>query len=352
MKKKLYRILDANINRASEGIRVLEDLARFYFDERAISKSLKEIRHGIRKKVMDMMPEFVYARDAENDVGVSISRELDIDDKSNLIELVAANFKRIQEALRTIEENLKVVGMYDLSKDYEEYRFKTYTLEKEYFSLVMGAEKIKKLDTDLYCLTGEEYSNGRKNIEVVNDLVRSGVKIIQYREKDKPLKEKYNECMEIREVTRKTGVTFIINDNIDIALMVGADGVHIGQDDLPIEKVRELVGDRFIIGLSTHNPEQALDAVKKGADYIGVGPIYKTYTKKDVCEPVGLDYLDFVAKNINIPFVAIGGIKEHNMYEVLAHGARCIAMVTEIVGAQNIGKKIEIIKEKMLRGAV
>jgi thiamine-phosphate pyrophosphorylase len=130
-------------------------------------------------------------------------------------------------------------------------------------------------------------------------------------------------------------------------MLVKADGIHLGQDDLPVEKVRELVGSEMIIGLSTHSPEQAQDAVRRGADYIGVGPIYRTYTKKDVCEPVGLEYLDYVVKSINIPFVAIGGIKESNMDEVISRGAKCVAMVTEIVGAENIEQKILNIRHKL-----
>lgn len=352
MRNKIYRLVDANINRASEGIRVLEDLARFCFDDRVISKRLKEIRHEIRKRANDMVPNFLEQRDSVNDVGLAISGELNIDDKSNLTEIVCANFKRAQEALRTIEENLKAIDRYELSKAYENIRFQVYAVEKDYFSLISGEEKKEKLKTDLYCITAQEYSNGRSNMEVVTEMIRADVKIIQYREKDKSLKEKYNECKAIRELTRKAGVTFIVNDDLDLALMVGADGVHIGQDDLPIEKVRELSGDRFIIGVSTHSPDQAIDAQKRGADYIGVGPIYKTYTKKDVCEPVGLGYLDFVVKNIDIPYVAIGGIKEHNLHEVLSHGARCVAMVTEIVGAEDIAGKIKKIKDRISEGVV
>lgn len=208
------------------------------------------------------------------------------------------------------------------------------------------------LDTDLYCITSEEHSRGRNNIEVVGEMIKAGVKVIQYREKEKKLLHKYNECMKIRAMTKEAGVTFIVNDHIDIAILVKADGVHIGQDDLPIEKVRELVGEDMIIGVSTHSPEQAEDAVRRGADYIGVGPIYRTYTKKDVCEPVGLEYLSYVVQNLSIPYVAIGGIKQHNMYEVIECGAKCIAMVTEIVGADNIGEKIRDIKENMRRGAL
>ena len=200
------------------------------------------------------------------------------------------------------------------------------------------------LNTDIYAITAEEYSLGRSNIEVVNELVKAGIKIIQYREKEKKKLYQFEECKVIREITKAAGVTFIVNDNVDLALLVGADGVHVGQNDLPVEEVRRLVGDQMMIGLSTHSPEQARDAVKRGADYIGVGPIFATKTKKDVCDPVGLEYLEYVVKNTDIPFVAIGGIKEFNVKEVKDRGASCIAMVTEIVGAQDISGKINSIR--------
>jgi thiamine-phosphate pyrophosphorylase len=211
----------------------------------------------------------------------------------------------------------------------------------------MKKRKENILDTDIYCITGEKFSLGRTNIQVVKEMIEVGIKVIQYREKEKKDLYKYQECLKIREMTREAGVTFIIDDDIDIALLVKADGVHIGQEDLPIEKVRELVGEDMIIGVSTHSPEQARKAVEKGADYIGVGPIFRTFTKEDVCDPVGLEYLDFVVKNIDIPFVAIGGIKEHNIQEVARHGARCICMVTEILEAPDIKKKIKALREKI-----
>ena len=198
---------------------------------------------------------------------------------------------------------------------------------------------IKALPAGIYGITAEIYSNGRKNTDVVREMLLGGIKIIQYREKEeKSIREKYNECMEIRKMTRDAGALFLVNDFIDIALLADADGVHIGQDDLPVAEVRKLIGDK-IIGVSTHSPEQALKALSDGADYIGVGPIYKTYTKKNVCEPVNLSYLDYVLQNINLSSVAIGGIKEHNIREVLKHGAKTVALVTEIVGADDIAGK-------------
>lgn len=203
------------------------------------------------------------------------------------------------------------------------------------------------LDTDLYCITAEEYSLGRSNIDVVNQMIAAGVKLIQYREKEKSMKEKYDECVQIRNITRAAGVTFIVNDHVDLAMAVEADGIHVGQDDLPVSEIRRLTGGKMAIGLSTHSPAQAIDAVEKGADYIGVGPVFKTFTKKDVCDPVGFEYLEYVVNNIDIPFVAIGGIKEDNVFEIIKRGARCVAMVTEIVGAQDIGKKITAIRNKI-----
>ncbi|WP_027338846.1 thiamine phosphate synthase [Halonatronum saccharophilum] len=202
-------------------------------------------------------------------------------------------------------------------------------------------DKCRNLNTDLYCITAEKFSKGRSNVEVIREMIDGGIKIIQYREKEKKMLYKYQECLKIREMTKKAGVSFIINDDIALALAIGADGVHIGQEDLPIEEVRKIVGEEMIIGLSTHSPKEAREAENRGADYIGVGPIFKTYTKEDVCDPVGLEYLDYVVENINIPFVAIGGIKEHNIKTVSKRGAKTICMVTEIVGSESIKEKIE-----------
>jgi thiamine-phosphate pyrophosphorylase len=192
----------------------------------------------------------------------------------------------------------------------------------------------------LYGLTAEKFSLGRRNADVVQAMLDGGIRIIQYREKTKKMGLKYEECLQLRAMTREAGAAFIVNDDIDLALLVGADGVHVGQEDLPLEAVRSLVGKNMAIGLSTHSPEQALAAEARGADYIGVGPIFATQTKDDVCAPVGFAYLDFVAGNLNLPFVAIGGIKEHNLREVATHGARCMALVTEITAAPDIRGKI------------
>lgn len=192
----------------------------------------------------------------------------------------------------------------------------------------------------LYCILSEKHSLGRANLEVAEEIIAGGAKILQYREKNKAKREQYHECLSLRRMTSRAGVTFIINDFIDLALAVKADGVHLGQSDLPVEAVRKLVGKKMLIGVSTHTPFQAREAIKKGADYIAVGPLYPTRTKEDVCPAVGLGYLDYAVRHMGIPFVAIGGIKLDNLEEVLAHGASCIAMVTEIVAAPDIRQRV------------
>ena len=354
MEDKFFRIVDANINRAAEGLRVLEDYARFCNNDGDMSERLKRLRHAVRDNIMSFLPECLKERDSTADTGFGISMETRLDARASPFELAAANFKRVQEAMRALEEFLKIMGKYELAKTYEKCRFDSYSLEKE-FCAAAGFEgegkkaKMKLFDPGIYCITAEKYSGGRSNIDVVKAMIGAGVRIIQYREKEKSMLEKYRECIKIREMTGETGVLLIVNDHADLALAAGADGVHIGQDDLPLEKVRELTGDGMIIGVSTHSPEQARAAVRGGADYIGIGPIYRTFTKKDVCEPVGLECLDYAVKNVPVPFVAIGGIKEHNLHEVLERGARCVAMVTEIVGAEDIAAKILSIRKKMGR---
>ena len=184
----------------------------------------------------------------------------------------------------------------------------------------------------VYGITAAKFSAGRSNLEVVRQMIAGGIRLIQYREKrpHKSFAEMLDECRAIRQLTREAGAVFIVNDYPDIAQLVDADGVHVGQDDFPVAEVRRL------IGLSTHGPEQAAAAVAAGADYLGVGPIFSTQTKEDVCAPVGLGYLDHVARTCPLPFVAIGGIKEHNLDQVLTHGAKTVCLVTEIVGAADI----------------
>lgn len=201
--------------------------------------------------------------------------------------------------------------------------------------------------TDLYALTDEGLSRGRSLEEVARALLGAGIRILQYREKRKKDGEKLEQCRLLRRITREYNACFIIDDHVDIAMLCEADGVHVGQEDIPLTDVRALVGSSMCIGVSTHAPEQALAAVQGGADYIGVGPVYATQTKEDVCAPVGLNYVDWVSSHISLPFVCIGGIKAHNIYEVVAHGGTCCALVSEFVSADDIAQAVEKVRRAM-----
>ncbi len=205
-------------------------------------------------------------------------------------------------------------------------------------------------ETDLYALTDARLSLGRSLAEVARAILEAGVKILQYREKRLNAKNMLAECRFLRALTLEYEACFIVNDHIELAILSKADGLHLGQDDLPLLEARSLVGKKMLLGLSTHSPEQALAAVAAGADYIGVGPIFATKTKEDVVAPVGLGYLDWVAREIACPFVAIGGIKSGNIAEVAKHGSNCCALVSEFVGAADIGFKIAETRAAMQAG--
>lgn len=187
----------------------------------------------------------------------------------------------------------------------------------------------------LYVITGEQFHPGRPMIDVMEEAIKGGCDIIQLRDKKSSRREVLAKAKALRELTLRYGVTFIVNDYIDIALAVDADGIHLGQDDLPLSDARKIVGDK-IIGISTHAIDEARQAERDGADYIGVGPVFPTKSKEDVVDPVTTSYVRQVAAEINIPFVAIGGIKLHNVDQVLEAGARRICAISEIVGSSDI----------------
>ena len=200
----------------------------------------------------------------------------------------------------------------------------------------------------LYGITGDNFANGKSNYECVEEMIKGGIKIVQYRDKFKSTREKVEEAKAIKKLCHKNNVLFIVNDDVAVAMLVDADGVHVGQDDMKPDDVRKLIGINKIIGLSTHSEEQGMAAYNnENVDYIGVGPIFTTTTKDTA--PVGLEYLEFAVKNLHLPFIAIGGIKEYNIDEIIKRGAQRICLVSDIVGAENICKKIINLNSKILK---
>lgn len=197
----------------------------------------------------------------------------------------------------------------------------------------------RRLPSPLYAILDAALSGNRSPIEILREFLDAGVTLVQLRAKELSPAEFFVLAKEARALTRDAGATFIVNDRADIALSVGADGVHLGQEDLPLAAARKLLGREKIIGISTHDLAQAREAETGGADYIGFGPIFGTATKATGYAPRGLEMLREVRAAVKIPIVAIGGIKESNVAEVWEAGADAAAIISDLMGAEDVGKK-------------
>ena len=189
----------------------------------------------------------------------------------------------------------------------------------------------------LYLITDEQLSKGRSHQEIARLAIEGGADVIQLRDKTASSRKLYEDAMAIREITRAANVIFIVNDRLDIALAVDADGVHVGQEDLPATIARQLIGKNKILGVSAETLEQAIQADKDGADYLGVGPIFEARsTKPDAGEPLGLLLLKQVHQQCQAPIIAIGGINSSNAREVIRSGADGIAVISAVVAADDV----------------
>jgi thiamine-phosphate pyrophosphorylase len=200
-----------------------------------------------------------------------------------------------------------------------------------------------KLDFDLYFITDRGLSK-RGIMDDVRAAIRGGVRIVQYREKEFPVKRMIREAAEIRQLCRKSNVVFIVNDRVDVALASGADGVHIGPDDMDLPAARKIMGEDKIIGVSAGTLEDAMKFEKQGADYLGIGPVFETPTKTDAGKPTGVGLLRKVRVSVKIPFVAIGGITRDNLADVLDAGCRRVCMISAIVPKDDVGAEVREIR--------
>lgn len=191
-------------------------------------------------------------------------------------------------------------------------------------------------DSDLYVVITQAFCEGRSALAVLDAVLDAGVRVIQFREKDLTNNELYEQAKAFGERTRAHGALLIIDDRVDIALAVEADGVHLGAFDLPIAEARRL-GPDLIVGASSHNLDEALAAQDAGASYVNIGPIFATETKTVATGPLGPAMLDQIVPHLRIPFTTMGGIKAHNIGEVLRRGARHVAVVTAVTAAPNVG---------------
>jgi len=188
---------------------------------------------------------------------------------------------------------------------------------------------------------------GRDPIEMVAAQIKGGADVIQLREKNMPKGEKLKLGLAIRDLTTQEGIPFIVNDDLDLALILEADGVHLGQDDIPIKYARPLMKDK-IIGISTHSLDQAREAIDSGADYIGIGPAFKTETKIKADPVVGVDLMLKVQELSSIPVIAIGGIGEKNVDLLINKGIKRVAIISDILSSKDIEAKTRTLKEKLM----
>ncbi len=327
------RIVDANFNRASEGLRVIEEYCRFASSDEHLSRICKELRHELTE-VVSALPaaDLVKARQTQQDVGTEITTPSE-QQRQSLLDVALASLKRVEQALRAIEEYGKLLPPLEAAA-IEQLRYRVYTLGK---GVACRQSAVARLgQSRLYVLIDGGGLPGEFNEDVyrkrVDSLVAAGVDVLQLRDKSLDDRTLLLRASLLHQFTRGTHTLLIVNDRADIAAACRADGVHLGQEDLPVHEARQILGTEGLIGVSTHSIEQARQAVLDGADYIGCGPTFPSATKQFDRFP-GLAFLQQVAAEIGVPAFAIGGIMDTNLPQVLAAGMKRVAASSAVWNA-------------------
>ncbi len=345
MDKAVYRIIDANFNRAREALRVIEEFCRFALNSKSLSARAKELRHQLCQSINQLdSGRLISSRDTLSDVGVGqvIPSQ---NSRSNLKDCLTAGCKRLVEALRVLSE---VIQVHDkgIANHIEQLRYTAYTLEKDIVLISEPLEKYRKVR--LYIVITSNYP--AEILSLAAQCATSGADCIQLRAKAMQNDDLYAAAIEFVKICRDNGVYSVINDRLDIAIATDADGVHFGQNDLPVECARQLEQKPMIIGKSTHSLEQLKSACDEQPTYVGLGPVYAT-TTKPTAEPVGLEYINkataFLADE-PVGHVAIGGITMENVEQVMNAGAYCIAVCNAVTKSNNPSEACKTLKEKIV----
>jgi thiamine-phosphate pyrophosphorylase len=332
----LARIIDANYNRAREALRVMEDAARFALDSEALTTKLKGLRHQLQDAI-GLLPldraALVASRDTEADVGVAIKTETELS-RTDLHHAVAAAASRLTEALRSLEESAKAVASPQAAALFESIRYGAYTADKV---LVLALGSARRRQWRLCVLLTESLCKNHSWHRVAELAIEGGADCLQLREKTLEDREFLRRAGALADLGRWKGVSIVINDRVDIALLARADGVHLGQRDLGIVQARELAGTRLLVGVSTENLDQAHEAAGLGADYIALGPMFPTTTKVKarIAGPAYVrSFMDDPAL-ARVAHLAIGGITAANARELAVAGCRGIAVSSFVCGAED-----------------
>jgi thiamine-phosphate pyrophosphorylase len=318
----IYRILDANLDRAREGLRIVEEWCRFGLNSAPLTEECKQLRqelagwHSFKIRA---------ARNTPGDPGTELTHPQEAE-RSSIADVLQVNFARVQEALRVLEEYSKIEQP-TMSAACKQMRYRVYTLE----SNLMGHQRYQRLwQSYLYLVT----SSHDNLLAIVESALQGGLTLVQYREKTADDLTRLHMAQKLKQLCHRYNALFIMNDRVDLALAADADGVHLGQQDLPIAVARQLLGPQRLIGRSTTNPDEMQQAIQEGADYIGVGPVYETPTKAGKAA-AGLDYVRYAAAHANVPWFAIGGINVENVNDVLSAQAERVAVVRAVMEAEN-----------------
>lgn len=363
--KAIIRVMDANFNRAREAARVLEDYGRFVLEEQSLWRELRAIRHVLAQALRHLggARDFLCARNTAQDPGAPASQERSGDRgrdsairrraPQQIGETLVANCKRLQESLRVLEEYSKGLSP-RVSSVLERLRFRAYEVEAQ----LLGRFSLRKRfrDARLTVLLTEEIA-GRPLREIAREVIEGGADAIQIREKRMTDRELLGRCRELRSMTRKRGVLFLVNDRPEIALSVGADGVHLGAEDLPIAEARRILGSGFLVGATAHDPRGARAAEAAGADTVSYGPIFSPTTKWEhlrrgdrvpkeygTLRAVGLGKIQTVSRAVQIPVVVIGGITRENLERVVRAGAQRVAVCSDVLRAPDIRARVKAFK--------
>ena len=333
--RDILRIIDASLNRIGEGLRVLEEYARFSLDNASLTQQLKNLRHRLVRVNSGLQSQLIRGRDSAGDIGADM--EVPGESKQrDAAGTISANARRVQESLRVMEEMARDPDLDLDTNDYKKARFELYTVEKELLARMLRQDKLKRL-AGLYVVIDISFLKGRRLPDIAAQAIRGGAATIQLRDKERSTREFLSSAIELRDICAEHGVLFIVNDSLEVALASSADGLHIGQDDLPVDIARRLLPVDKILGCSARTLDEAKKAKSEGADYLGVGAIYPT-TSKDTAVAIGPEALREIRRAIDIPLVAIGGINETNLKTVIKAGADAAAVISAVMSADDVEK--------------
>tara|TARA_Y100001978_G_scaffold203040_1_gene226316 strand:- start:920 stop:1981 length:1062 start_codon:yes stop_codon:yes gene_type:complete len=335
---RIAQIIDANLDRAREGLRVLEDWARFGLGRKDLVKKIKNFRQILGKNHLKIYKQ---SRNFMKDECIGLSHPEQFR-RDNCESIISSNAARAQEALRVIEEFSRNHNK-KLSTSASQIRYELYSIEIDLLE-VRSKNLLKKtlVENNLYFITLDT----NNLIEKIRNILEGGVKIIQLRCKTGNDADIVKKAIKIRELCNKFDALFIVNDRLDIALASNADGVHLGQNDINLKSARNILGFSKIIGISANNKKDIDKAINNGCDYLGIGPVFQTSIKKDK-KPLDIETLKCLTKDISIPWFAIGGIKFENISLLKKNHIKKVAIITELVNSENPKEKAIMIIKKL-----